>query len=221
MLSEGVALAYEFHPADPGGSLQRYQYHVDITGQLSVQGEKQALNSPLQVQAEFTYGERRADDGTSATELRSLRFYEQARAVIRMGKQIAITRLSPAHQLVRGRVSGQKLSLLSPHGPFTREERDLLDVPSDSLAMTGLLPTEAVELKQSWSPRPETLCLLLGLDEVTHPAVQAALIAVEKNIAQIELTGKLTGKVLGAATAIELNGKARFDLKQGTFVDWS
>ena len=42
------------------------------------------------------------------------------------------------------------VSISSPHGPLTREELDLIDLPGNTLLLDGLLPDEKVKIGGSW-----------------------------------------------------------------------
>ncbi|MDX1964341.1 MAG: hypothetical protein SFX18_14405 [Pirellulales bacterium] len=198
---------------------QKYNYQLEIAGHLLVQSGAEPQKVPLQVKGEIAYGERRVDDGSLAGEARSLRFYESAKAVLRINKESIIQRLTPEHQLVRGRQSNDKIMLQAARGPMTRDERDLLEIPGDSLALARLLPDHAVNLREKWSPDAQLLGMIFCMEEVRDSTVTAQLISVADQTAELRVLGRLTGKTLGAAAKMEVQGKLLFDLARGHFVE--
>jgi hypothetical protein len=106
-------------------------------------------------------------------------------------------------------------------GPLTREERDLLEVPTDSLTIACVLPGTEKELGETWTLTNEDLALLLGLDEVKRQDVLCKLTRVENQIAEIDISGKLTGKTLGAASALDILGTISFDTAARRFRGWN
>jgi hypothetical protein len=202
------------------GTLQKYTVKATCKGELKILTEKQVNTLPIQVNAELTFGERRVDDGSVPSELRSLRFYEIARSTVRLDKESILNRLPAERSLVRAKLTGNHLLLNAPKNPLTRDERDLLELAGDPLAMLGFLPNGDVKNDATWSIPEAALLTMFNLDEITETSVSGKLINTKGNIATISLAGKLAAKVHSSKTTINLTGSADFDTKTGTFTSW-
>lgn len=216
-----AAQAVELKPSASAGELRLNELTLEVKGELRVMAEKQLQTLPMTVAATAKFTERRVDDGTLANEIRTLRYYENAKATIRVQNESTMNRLREKHGLVRGKLTQNKLQLIAANAPLTRDERDLLDLSGDPLSLAGLLPTSEVEVGNNWTVPSEKLAAIYGLDEVKRSEVTVKLNKFEDNIATLTLTGKLNGSVLGSSTAMTLSGMLSFNSKTGNFDDWS
>ncbi|MGC4002653.1 MAG: hypothetical protein QM811_05755 [Pirellulales bacterium] len=114
-----AAQAVELKYQPNAGDLTNYTIDLNVQGQLLIGAGKEAVSMPLQVEANLRYGERRVDDGSLPTETRTLRIYEEAKAVVRVDRESTITKLQDKHTLIRGKVSAGKLRLISAGDPLT------------------------------------------------------------------------------------------------------
>src|SRR5262249_48327170 len=105
----------------------------------------------------------------------------------------------------------EDFDIFSPAGPLDRAELELLSVPGDSGLLAHLLPAEKVKAGETWEPSKEVLTRLLRLEIINQTDVQLTLMRMEKGIAIISITGKVSGGVDGVTSDLELSGKLNFD----------
>jgi hypothetical protein len=170
------------------------------------------------VDGTFAYDEARLDDSGSLTHRRAARYYRSAAATIKVDTRTDSPSLRDDRRLIQISSSKDGIVISSPSGPLTREELELIDIPADSLVIDTLLPAEAVNPGDSWTPPADSVGRLLGLDAVAHSEVQCKLQEVHASGAEISISGPLNGAVGGVATEIELDGKGLFDLEQNRLV---
>ncbi len=197
------------------GAIDRIESALEVTGKLNM-GPK---NPPQEttVVANLFYQERVVSlDATGKLPLRSVRWYDKALASLKIGGGTLGPALRDTRRLVGVDVGQNRPTLFSPQGPLTREELDLIDVLGNSLLLDRLLPPGRVAVGEKWQHSGDLMALLLGLDTVSTCEAESALVSVADGTARLELSGKVSGKALGAATQIEIQaGKYHFDLRTG------
>ena len=72
------------------------------------------------------------------------------------------------------------VSISSPHGPLTREELDLIDLPGNTLVLDGLLPDAKEKIGDSWKIADSALAKLVCVDLVSRNEVTCELSDVER-----------------------------------------
>lgn len=204
-------------PKDPEANgvpavLTRVKAKFDVGGSLRLAGDAQPSTLPMSVVARFDFFERRIDDGSVPSELRSIRYYSDAEAAIKVEKQANLAKLAEQHRLVRVAVSQDRVALGAVGGHFTREERDLIDLPFNTLLLNQLLPPAGTDQGTREKPSDDVMAMLLGLDAVSRTDVQTVLTAIKDGVGEVSIEGALNGAVGGVATEIELKGKLHFDM---------
>jgi hypothetical protein len=194
------------------GLVVRVEAKFEVSGDLRLPADTRPDKLPMSVVARFAYLERRIDDGSVNAERRSIRFYNDAQAAIKVEKQASISKLAPDRQLVRVAVSGGKTTLGAVRGNLTREERELLELPYNTLVLDRLLPPKSAQKGSSSKPDDSALAMLLGLDVVNHSDVTVVLTAVSNGVGELAIQGTLDGSAAGVATEIQLSGKLHFDV---------
>jgi hypothetical protein len=101
--------------------------------------------------------------------------------------------------------------VVSPAGPLTRPELELVQGLGDPLALPDLLPEGPVEVGQTWRVRPAAAQTLSGYDELTTNSLEARLESADDAVARIRLKGQIQGRVLGGAGTITGEGFLSFD----------
>jgi hypothetical protein len=191
--------------------LTRVKAKFEVGGHLRVRAASEPSTLPLSVVAEFDYFERQMDDGSMPGERRSVRYYSDAQAAIKVEKQASISKLAADHRLIRAAVTQGRTSVSALRGHLTRDERDLVDIPFNTLLLQQLLPPTAATQGTASKPADKVLAMLLGLDAVTRTGVETSLTAVKDGVGEIAVQGALNGEIGGASTEIELKGKLHFD----------
>jgi hypothetical protein len=179
---------------------------------------------PMSAAAKLRYDEHRFAPASGSRASRSVRYYDQAEAVLKVepgGKtprlsdprRLVVAQLPPADEQADRPGTALRLFLASPRGLLSRDELDLLDVTSDSLVVDLLLPERPVSDGDTWSNDASAMAALLALDSVAHAEVRSVLDKHNDEFALAKLAGSVVGIADGAATEIELRGVFLFDRK--------
>ena len=169
----------------------------------------------MSVVANFGYDEAILAVDKSGRPSASVRYYDDARAVIKIDKGAEKPVFDPARRLIVAQRQGESPCVLySPAGPLVREELDLVDLPGGTLVLDDLLPPGPVGLGESWKLADATLAALLCLDAVGWSDVECVLGEISGGLADIAAAGRASGAVAGIGTEIELKIKCKFDVNQ-------
>lgn len=126
--------------------------------------------------------------------------------------------LRPERRLLMVMRHQDETVVFSPNGPLTREELDLTQGHLDLLMVPNLLPENLVSVGNTWTVPIPAVQALCGLDGVTESNVQGKLVAVEKDRATIQVSGKVEGITDGSETVNTVTGTLEYDL---TFERWT
>ncbi len=197
------------------GELNRVDVALQVGGDLKLVDDKGKSNSlPMSVLANLGYDEALLALDAAGKPRRSVRYYDDVRAVIKIDRGGDKPSLAPTRRLiVADRSDGANCQLYCPSEPLAREELDLIDVPGGTLVLDDLLPADPVAVGQSWKLSDTTLRALLCLDAVSWCDVQGVLSEINENMADIAVAGSLTGAISGISTDIELKIKIKFDVR--------
>ncbi len=207
--AEKHALKSEHQP----GELTRVELRLQVGGDLKLIAESKPKNLPMSVVADLTYDEHLVSLDGDHRPARSLRYYTDAHAVIKVDKGGEKPALADDHRLIAVDKSGTAAPLLyCPREPLGREELDLIDVPGNSLLLDRMLPAEPVAQGESWKISDQALAELLGLEAVSWTDVESMLGEITEGVAIISAGGSLSGAVGGVSTDIEMKAKYKFDL---------
>ena len=199
--------------------ITRVEIALQVGGDLKLMNEGKAKDLPMSVVANLKYDEQLLATGDKGQPTRSVRYYDDTRAVIKVDKGGEKPTLAPERRLiVAEKLDKQPTRLFCPGSPLKREELDLIDVPGNSLAIDGLLPEQPVALGDTWKLPDDTLADLLGLEAVSWSDVSSALGEIKEGIAEIASAGSISAAVAGVSTEIELKAKYRYDVKQERLV---
>ncbi len=214
LMAEQPAAAYALKSARQTGELTRVEIGLQVGGDLKLVTDGKPNVLPMSVVANFDYDERLLAKDASGRPSQSIRFYNMARAAIKVDKGGERPTLDPEHRLIRvDKPQKTAAVLLCPAGPLKREELDLVDMPGNTLLVDDLLPAKSVALGESWKLSDEALAGVLGIEAVNWTDVQSVLGEVVEGVADIAAAGSVSGAVGGVATEIELKAKYKFDLK--------
>ena len=110
---------------------------------------------PMSVSAKLVYDEHRVAPAAGTLATRSIRYYNEAAAVIKVDNGGLTPKLADDRRLVVADNPGGRLSFAAADGLLQREELDLIDVTGDSLAVDGLLPEPPSRRRRHLARRPE------------------------------------------------------------------
>jgi hypothetical protein len=210
------ARKYALIAAHTPGELVRVEIALEIGGDFKLVNEGATKQLPMSVVAALKYDERLLGLDPAGLPSRSVRYYDEARASIKVDKGGEQPKLNENRRLIAvEKPEGQPAVLYCPGEPLRREEVDLIDVPGNSLLVDRLLPTEPVAPGQKWKLSDETLTNLLGLDAVSWSDVDSMLTTMpDGTTAEMLGGGSISGAVGGVSTEIELKIKYRFDMNR-------
>jgi hypothetical protein len=204
--------SYDLSCHHRGGATQQVQYQMEVGGDLIIPSDDQSRKVPMSVVAKVHYDEKWLDAGRSPDgPLRSVRYYDQASAVVKVDKGGVRPTLRKGLRLIGVASDGGRTTMFGVKGPLTREEADLIDMPVDSLIVDQLLPERAVAVGQSWQHSTQVVAALLGLDAVSQCDVQSVLGEVTDKVAKIAIAGTIQGAVDGVGTEMQVKGVYYFD----------
>jgi len=209
-----VAEKLSLRPTHRAGEQSRVEIALQVGGDVKLVTDGNAKNLPMSVVANIKYEEHVLALNRAGFPNRSLRHYDEARAVIKVDKGGEKPSLQPGHSLIAVDKSDSSSAVLyCPGGPLAREELDLIEVPGNTLVIDQLLPTEPLGLGDSWKLKDQALADLLALEAVSWTDVEGMLASVADGMAHVSAAGNVSGAVGGVSTEIELKIKYRFDLK--------
>ncbi|MCC7083373.1 MAG: hypothetical protein IT427_00020 [Pirellulales bacterium] len=206
---------FALRAAKPDGAPTRVVVNLEVGGHLKVASDKKIDPVPMSVVAEMGYDERRLDDDSNPESRLALRWYDDVHVVIKAADQMAKPKLREGRQLISVSASEKSVVIASPGGPLTRDELDLVEIPSNTLILDELLPLNEVAVGDPWKPSESVVTRLLLLDAVAQTDVVCRLVEVKSDVAEITIDGPVSGAIKGVASQIELKGKLTFNLKQG------
>jgi hypothetical protein len=192
----------------------------EVGGDLKLASDRGVQTLPLSVRAEFDYALRSlpsqpaASQPHAAQQTAAVAHFRRAEARIQVAQAATTKKLSDHHPLIVIEDTADGLVLFSPHGPFTRDELDLIDLPCNPLALGRLLPDKAVAIGQRWKVDEAAMAALLRLSAVGRSDVEAALKEVVDGVAEVAFSGGVAGALEGVATEIEVKGACRVHLQR-------
>jgi hypothetical protein len=171
------------------------------------------------VATEANPGGESADD-QQRVPIKSLRYYtSSALESVVENKRVSRELREPVRLVVAELRHGRPF-LFSPAAPLMVEEYELIeaDASLDSLAMGGLLPTDAVAPGDTWRPSNDAVAAIFNLTHIGNNQLQLKLKTMDDSVANISLTGHLEGICSGTATLRSYSGQVVFDRKQSKIV---
>jgi hypothetical protein len=199
------------------GEITRVEVALQVGGDFKFVAEDgKATELPMSVVANLGYDESLLAVDPAGQPARSVRYYDDARAVIKIDKGGEKPEFHPTRRLIIAERNNKAPCLLyCPTSTLAREELDLIDLPAGTLVLDDLLPPNPVALGESWKLADTTLAALLCLDAVGWSEVECVLGTIEGGLADIAAAGRVSGAVGGIATEIELKIKYKFHLSSG------
>lgn len=221
-----AAATYELRSGRKPGHIDRVTALLEVGGHVTEKTDGKIQRKKMSVVCSLSYHERTLEvPGPSTAGLRSVRFYDQAAAVVKKiveneeNKGEMKLALRPQRRLIGVQSDTQDVTLFGPRGPLSRDELELLDIQGNSLLLDRFLPEKPVAVGDTWRHSAELMAALLCVDQVATADVQSTLSGVTGNDVRIEMTGRVEGAVDGVTTEIDIKAKYRFDLGRKR-IDW-
>src|SRR5262249_46925569 len=121
------------------------------------------------------------------------RQYEKARATITVEKDRSERTLRPARRLIVAQRHKDTPLVYAPAGSLTREETDLTGSHLDTLFLTGLLPSKAIEVGETWKVPSHVVQALCNFEGLTEQDVTGKLEEDRDQTATLSFTGSAAG----------------------------
>ncbi len=110
---------------------------------------------------------------------------------------------------------GGPVVVVSPSGPLTRSELELVEVQGDPLALTDILPSAPVGVGRSWRVGEVAAMGISGYDQIKSNNLDATLEFFDKDRALVRLRGRIDGSLQGAEGLMTFDGLVGFDRQNG------
>jgi hypothetical protein len=105
--------------------------------------------------------------------------------------------------------------VVSPSGPLTRGELELVQTVGDPLALSDVLSAAPVELGHRWRVGTSAAQTLSGYDSITANGLDAVLESADGTKARVRVHGRIEGSALGGAGTMTCEGFLTFDRRLG------
>jgi hypothetical protein len=160
-------------------------------------------------------GSERTKTGTGGGACKAVRQVLQAASAIdgEIRPTSALIRPEMALLVAQRRDRDGPVVVVSPSGPLTWPELELVQGVGDPLALPDLLPAQAVTIGQRWNVGHAGAQNVSGYDEITSNELTGTLESITGKKARIRLKGKIEGKAFGGAGIIIYDGILTFDLQ--------
>ena len=202
------------------GAVDRVEVVMEVGGDVKELVKEKVQPLKMSVVCNLGYDEKTLQVPTAASAaLRTIRFYDQVSAVVKVADDGIKPELRPGRRLIGVQAELPTVTLFSPEGTLTRDELELIDILGNSALLDRLLPEKPVAVGDSWSQSEKLLVALLGVDAVSKTDVKSVLTDVTDTEARMELAGQVEGALGGVSTEIQLKAKYRFNRKTRR-VDW-
>jgi hypothetical protein len=195
------------------GYAQHLKLVVEVAGELKLNADgKEVRRVPVSVEANAEFQEQwKAADGSAA---RSMRQYRKCEAKIRIQDKEITHALRADRQLLACSRAKDRVVLVSPLGPLTREELELVEAPFQSILLSELLPDHSVKPGETWTIPDGTLQAIFSLDAINQQQVIATFKEVKEGVALVELAGRLSGAAEGVSSDIDFKAKLNLQLEK-------
>jgi hypothetical protein len=202
------------------GQTDRVVVKLEVGGKTRYTDNDKPKTEKMSVVCDLDYFEKTlvVPDDAGAT-WRAVRDYKVAAAEVKVGEDGFKPALEQQHQLIVAETAKQETLLFSPNGNLARDELDAIEVPGNSLLLDLLLPDKPVKVGDHWPHSAELMAAILGLDEVAKTTVESTLAEATIDVARFTFKGRVEGASYGVSTAVEVQGKYRFNRRTGR-IDW-
>ncbi len=198
------------------GDFSNVDVLLEVRGDLRIQDGKKVEELPMQAKGTLRYDERLLHLGDDAhTGLRSLRHYEKAEVDIQVHGDRSHRSLPEGRRLVAVDRKLETTDLYCVEQLLSRDDLDLIEIPCNSLLIEALLPGHELPIGSTWPHSDHLLAALLSIDAVSSNDVESKFVAIDKNVAKIEMAGTVQGAIAGVATEMDVKARYLFDTKRG------
>jgi hypothetical protein len=176
----------------------------------------------LEAKAVHDFPERVLSVGPNGLPDKTARTYENAKAVFHVDGDTTERALRVERRLLVAQQCKGQYTVYSPAGPLTREELDLSSEHFNTLAVTGLLPSEPVGIGGTWKASNSVAQALCGFEGLTEQDLVCRLEGVQDQVARVSVAGSVSGIDLGALVKLTIQATYLYDLgaRRLTRLEW-
>lgn len=202
-----TALNHEIKEPVAVGTQVHTKFHLVIRGRLRMDSKEESMAG----QALLEYPERVLEVGTDGLAQKVVRYYEDARAKFVIARHEDPRQLRVPLRIVVGRWD-KGLELWSPAGPFTSDERELVEDVFDTTRVPGLLPKLPLAVGATYEPDPAALLAAAGLKHFISSTVKGKLVSRDELLAVIQISGDLHGLSAGTEVKSKIDATLKFSV---------
>lgn len=216
------AQTYSLTEAPQPGDCARVHMEMTLAGEMRVNRDGKPTPIKLSASANHEYSERVLEIGSAGWPIKNARHYDAAQATITAGADRTTRKLRAGRGLIVAQICKEQFLSYCPDGPLTREELDLTSEHLDTLAITGLLPTKAVGIGETWKLSNSVVQAMCAFEGLIKQDLTCKLEAVQGDVARVSIQGPANGIDLGAMVKLTVDATCRYDLKQKaiTGLEW-
>jgi hypothetical protein len=157
--------------------------------------------------------------GMSLAECKSYVHVLEAESEVQVDRTITKTKLRESCRDIVKMGNDREMMTACLDNPLFASERELIDIPINSMFLDSLLTKKEVRVNDSWKVDNDSTCYLLGVEAVLDGGLSVYLVKNDDKSAQLEVKGTVAASVQNVATTITVDGKAQVDLGSGC-VTW-
>jgi hypothetical protein len=154
--------------------------------------------------------------GSPVSRGRAVRWVTQAAAAINGEVRPTASVLRPGLSLLVAERDASKgaVVVVSPAGPMTRSELELVQGLGDPLTLADFLPRVPVAKGSSWKLPEPAVVAISGYDTLNSSTMEATLEQLDEAAARVRLKGDVQGSALGGTGRITCDGMLNIDRKE-------
>lgn len=197
------------------------QTSLNLTGyfnQNAADRDKTSKSRSISAIGSASYTETVSDVSAKQGVLKAVRDYSKATLQKKLDATETIN-LRPAIRLaVVSRADGQS-SIISPDGPLTLAELDMLESHVFIPSLSGLLPSKSVTIGDQWEATTEAVVELTGIGPIESGTILCQLTQLagaDKSLALVRIRGEVTGPSEQGASHQRVAGQLTYDLSSKT-----
>ncbi len=201
-------------PKETAGETTRVVSTLVASGQfkqVAVNGEPAPKPLALKVETRLEFFDKTLAASKDGAPMRSVRRVEKAGAAINGEVRASSSVLRPEESLLVAEMRDGQVVVVSPGGPLTRAELELVQAPADPLALAALLPAAGVTKGSTWTVGSDAARSLSGYDSLDDNALKATIDSLDDAKAVVALKGTVRGSALGGPGTITFTGTFTFD----------
>lgn len=212
------------HPSERVGETTRVVIELKGEGLFKTGAEPSAATAraaeaprarAIKVETRLEFIEKVLEVAADGAAAKAIRRVERAGAAINGEVRATSATVRPEVALLVAAMKGGQVVVVSPGGPLTRAELEVVQGPGDPLALAALLPAASVARGDSWTVGNDAARSLSGYDALDDNALKATLESLDGARAVVRLAGQVRGSYLGGPGTITLDGSFAFDRKAG------